>query len=83
MKKNFIYALMSAIALTGAVGFSSCSSTEEPRTLIRITILKQMKSLLSLSLMFLLEIRLQHDRQATLLKLLPQVHSVESIKLIL
>ena len=28
MKKNFVYALMSAIALTGAVGFSSCSSTE-------------------------------------------------------
>lgn len=29
MKKNFIYALMSAIALTGVVGFSSCSSDEE------------------------------------------------------
>ena len=29
MKKNFIYALMSAIALTGVVGFSSCSSSEE------------------------------------------------------
>ena len=29
MKKSFIYALMSAIALTGAVGFSSCSSTED------------------------------------------------------
>ena len=29
MKKNSIYALMSAIALTGAVGFSSCSSTED------------------------------------------------------
>ena len=29
MKKNAIYALMSAIALTGAVGFSSCSSTED------------------------------------------------------
>ena len=29
MKKTFIYALMSAIALTGAVGFSSCSSDEE------------------------------------------------------
>ena len=29
MKKNFIYALMSAIALTGVVGFSSCSSNEE------------------------------------------------------
>ena len=29
MKKNFIYALMSAIALTGSVGFSSCSSKDE------------------------------------------------------
>lgn len=29
MKKSFIYALLSAIALTGAVGFSSCSSTED------------------------------------------------------
>lgn len=29
MKKNSIYALMSAIALAGAVGFSSCSSTED------------------------------------------------------
>lgn len=29
MKKNSIYALMSAIALAGAVGFSSCSSAEE------------------------------------------------------
>lgn len=29
MKKNFICALMSAIALTGAVGFSACSSSEE------------------------------------------------------
>lgn len=28
MKKNAIYALMSAIALTGALSFSSCSSTE-------------------------------------------------------
>ena len=28
MKKNSIYALMSAIALSGAIGFSSCSSTE-------------------------------------------------------
>lgn len=28
MKKNLIYALMSAIALTGAVGFSSCSEEE-------------------------------------------------------
>lgn len=29
MKKNSIYALMSAIALAGAIGFSSCSSTED------------------------------------------------------
>lgn len=29
MKKNAIYALMSAIALTGAVGFSSCSSSKD------------------------------------------------------
>lgn len=29
MKKNSIYALMSAIALSGAIGFSSCSSTED------------------------------------------------------
>lgn len=29
MKKHFIYALMSAIALTGTVSFSSCSSTED------------------------------------------------------
>ena len=29
MKKQSIYALMSAIALSGAIGFSSCSSTEE------------------------------------------------------
>lgn len=29
MKKNSIYALMGAIALTGAVGFSSCSSEDE------------------------------------------------------
>lgn len=29
MKKNSIYALMSAIALTGAVGFSSCSSSSD------------------------------------------------------
>lgn len=29
MKKNFIYALMSAIALTGAVSFSACSSSDE------------------------------------------------------
>lgn len=29
MKKNAIYALMSAIALTGAVSFSSCSSDDE------------------------------------------------------
>ena len=29
MKKNFIYALMSAIALTGATVFSSCSSSED------------------------------------------------------
>ena len=29
MKKNSIYALMSAIALTGAVSFSSCSSDDE------------------------------------------------------
>ena len=29
MKKNFIYALMSAIALTGATMFSACSSSED------------------------------------------------------
>ena len=29
MKKNFIYALMSAIALTGTVSFSACSSSDE------------------------------------------------------
>ncbi len=29
MKKNFIYALMSAIAFTGAVSFSACSSSDE------------------------------------------------------
>ena len=29
MKKNFIYALMSAIALTGAVSFSACSSSDD------------------------------------------------------
>ena len=29
MKKNFVYAMMSAIALTGAVCFSSCSSSDE------------------------------------------------------
>lgn len=29
MKKNFIYALMSAIALTSAVGFTACSSSDE------------------------------------------------------
>lgn len=29
MKKNAIYALMSAIALAGVIGFSSCSSVEE------------------------------------------------------
>lgn len=29
MKKNSIYALMSAIALSGAIGFSSCSSDEK------------------------------------------------------
>ena len=29
MKKNSIYALMSAIALAGVIGFSSCSSTED------------------------------------------------------
>ena len=29
MKKNSVYALMSAIALASAVGFSSCSSTED------------------------------------------------------
>ena len=28
MKKNYVYALMSAIALTGAVGFSSCSDED-------------------------------------------------------
>jgi hypothetical protein len=32
MKKNSIYALMSAIALAGAIGFSSCSSTEDDVT---------------------------------------------------
>lgn len=29
MNKNFIYAMLSAIALTGAVGFSSCTSSED------------------------------------------------------
>ena len=29
MKKNFVYAMMSAIALTGAVSLTSCSSNEE------------------------------------------------------
>lgn len=29
MKKNFVYAMMSAIALSGAVSFSACSSNEE------------------------------------------------------
>lgn len=29
MKKNFMYAIMSAIALVGAVSFSACSSSEE------------------------------------------------------
>ena len=29
MKKNFIYATLSAIALVGAVGFSACSSSDE------------------------------------------------------
>jgi hypothetical protein len=29
MKKNFVYAMLSAIALTGAVGVSSCSSSDE------------------------------------------------------
>ena len=29
MKKNFKYALMSAIALTGAVGFTACSSSDD------------------------------------------------------
>ena len=29
MKKNFIYALMGAIALTGAVGFTSCTDSDE------------------------------------------------------
>ena len=29
MKKNYVYALMSAIALTGAVSFSACSSSED------------------------------------------------------
>ena len=29
MKKNYVYALMSAIALTGAVGFSGCSSSDD------------------------------------------------------
>lgn len=29
MKKNFVYAMMSAIALTGAVSLTSCSSSEE------------------------------------------------------
>ena len=32
MKKNFIYALLSAIALTGSVGFSACSSNEDDVT---------------------------------------------------
>lgn len=30
MKKYFNFALLSAIALTGTIGFTSCSSTEEP-----------------------------------------------------
>jgi len=29
MNKNFIYAMLSAIALTGAVGFSSCTSSDD------------------------------------------------------
>ena len=29
MKKNFVYAMMSAIALSGAVSFSACSSSDE------------------------------------------------------
>lgn len=29
MKKNFLYAMMSAVALTGAVSFSACSSSDE------------------------------------------------------
>lgn len=29
MKKNFFYALMSAIALTGAIGFTACSSNDD------------------------------------------------------
>ena len=29
MKKNYVYALMSAIALAGAVSFSACSSSDE------------------------------------------------------
>ena len=29
MKKNFIYALMSAIALTGLMGLTSCAESEE------------------------------------------------------
>ena len=32
MKKNFVYAMMSAIALTGAVSFSACSTSEEDLT---------------------------------------------------
>ena len=30
MKKYFNFALLSAIALTGTIGFTACSSTEEP-----------------------------------------------------
>ena len=29
MKRTFIYAMMSAIALAGAVGFTSCAETED------------------------------------------------------
>lgn len=29
MKKNFFYAMMSAIALTGAMGFTACTSDED------------------------------------------------------
>ena len=37
MKKNFVFAMMSAIALTGAVSFSACSSNEEIAEEVKVT----------------------------------------------
>jgi hypothetical protein len=37
MKKNFMYAMMSAIALTGAVGFSACSTSDEIAEEVKVT----------------------------------------------